>query len=345
MKACLTDDEMRKLRFYHRRGRVGYELLSILSIQMIKLIFDESTMKATLLTIQENFNLQDIIGLTAIPSEATVSRLSKKVERIVHLSNLHERMIANYHTEMNRIAIGHLSIDSTIIEAREKPAKIPKRITGSGKKKRGRKKRGSPEEKEYQERQIQEACEKLKYLAESFEESMSRYDLRCSVTGKRNSKGKMQYFVGYKAHIAADDFGVPVSYAVTGARVHDSNLAIPLMKKVKQHADFLYILLDKGYISPLINEFADMIERKVIIDKKSYKGVTPIPMDAVTAVRYKARTTVERINSELKDGFLPDKIYKRGAHARYEIELAILLTAMKKIRHVLTLYGQQSIAG
>jgi len=53
-----------------------------------------------------------------------------------------------------------------------------------------------------------------------------------------------------------------------------------------------------------------------------------------------ARTTVERTNGELKDGFLPDTIYKRGAHARYEIALAILLTTMKKVRNVLILYEQ-----
>jgi len=50
--------------------------------------------------------------------------------------------------------------------------------------------------------------------------------------------------------------------------------------------------------------------------------------------------TVERTNSELKDGFLPDKIYKRGANARYEIELAILLTTRKKVGRVLALRGE-----
>ena len=50
--------------------------------------------------------------------------------------------------------------------------------------------------------------------------------------------------------------------------------------------------------------------------------------------------TVERTNSELKDGVLPDKIYKRGANARYEIELAILLTTMGKVGRVLALRGE-----
>ena len=52
-------------------------------------------------------------------------------------------------------------------------------------------------------------------------------------------------------------------------------------------------------------------------------------------IGYKARTTVERTNSKLKDGFLPDKIYRRGCYARYDIGLSILLTSLKKIRSVL----------
>ena len=40
-------------------------------------------------------------------------------------------------------------------------------------------------------------------------------------------------------------------------------------------------------------------------------------------------------NSELKDGYLPDKIYMRGCHARYDIELAILLTTLRKACNVL----------
>lgn len=344
MKALLDPVEIKKLSRPHWKGRRGYDYLSILGILILKLFLHQDTMKATLLTLQENTNLQDILGITTVPSEATVSRLSSHVMNIVHLTMLHERLVRGYIHASDRV-VGHLSIDSTIIEAREKPVKTAKSLRKkSEKKKRGRKRKGSVEEKELQERRQQEEQEKIRYLAESFEESMKRYELRCSITGKQNSKGKMQYFIGYKAHIATDDFGIPISYAVTGAKVHDSNLAVPLMKKAKQSTEFLYILLDKGYISPIINEYADIIERKVIIDKKSYKGVRPVPMDPATTHRYKSRTTVERTNSELKDGFLPNKIYRRGARARYEIELAILLTSMKKIRHVLTLYEKSEVS-
>jgi hypothetical protein len=93
--------------------------------------------------------------------------------------------------------------------------------------------------------------------------------------------------------------------------------------------------MDKGYINPSIDAYAEMIGRKAIIDQKSSRGSEAPPMCPATAIRYRARTTVERTNSELKDGFLPDKIYKRDCHARYEIELAVLLTTIKMATRVL----------
>jgi len=71
--------------------------------------------------------------------------------------------------------------------------------------------------------------------------------------------------MGYKAHLAADDFGVTVTYVVTGACVHDCKVAFPLMKMTSQRTDFIYALMDKGYLNPDINAYAEAIERKVII--------------------------------------------------------------------------------
>jgi IS5 family transposase len=323
----------------HRRGRLGYDLLPILGIMLLKLHYQVRTVKGTLALLCENGNLKDMLGITRVPSEATVSRLSREVERIVDPSVLHDRVIQAYTSSMDRLAIGHLSIDSTTIGAREKPIKTRVQEAKANKK-RGRKAKGSLEEQQYRERQARLEQERIACMQESFGESMAKLEMRCSITAKQNSKGKKQWFIGYKAHLATDDYGVPVSFAVTGASVHDSKVAVPLMKKARETTDFLYVLLDKGYISPVINDYVDMIGRKAIIDRRAYKGVVADPLDPASQRRYAARTTVERTNSELKDGFLPDTIYKRGAHARYEIALAILLTTMKKVRNVLILYEQ-----
>ncbi|MXI85232.1 transposase [Sphaerochaeta halotolerans] len=78
--------------------------------------------------------------------------------------------------------------------------------------------------------------------------------------------------IGYKAHIAADDFGVSIAFTVTGACVHDSKLAVPLMKMARQRTDFLYALMDKDYINPSIDAYAEIIGVKAIIDQKSNMG-------------------------------------------------------------------------
>ena len=108
-------------------------------------------------------------------------------------------------------------------------------------------------------------------------------------------------------------------------------------KKASKLTDFLYALMDKGYLNPEINAYAGMIGRRVIIDQRTRRGKAALPMDKADANRYKARSTVERSNSELKDGFLPDKIYRRGSHARYDIEMAVLMTTMKKVWKMLLL--------
>ena len=319
------------------KGRVGYDLLSILGIMLLKLHFRQPTMKETLLLLRENGNLKDILGISTVPSQATACRLSRVVERVVDPAVLHERVIQAYKEAMDNRMVGHLSIDSTIIEAREKPFVKEKEASPAPvpPKKKGRKKKGSPEEKAYLEQKARAERERLDYLAEDPLQSISRLEMRCSLTAKQNSKGKRQWFIGYKAHLATDDFGVSVAYAVTGACVHDCKVAVPLMKTAHQRTDFLYALMDKGYLNPDIDAYAAMIGRKAIIDQRAHRSIAPLPMEKPEAARYKARTTVERTNSELKDGYLPDKIYRRGCHARYDIELAILLTTLRKARNVL----------
>jgi len=335
IQQLLSHRERMGLRRACKKGRVGYDLLPILGIMLLKLHYRQPTMKETLLLLQENGNLRDILGISKVPSQASVSRLSRDVESIVNPAALHERVIQAYQEGMDNRMVGHLSIDSTIIEAREKPFVKKKEKKVSSPKKKGRKKKGSPEEKEYREQKAREELERLEYLTEDFIKSFCRLEMRCSLTAKQNSKGMKQWFIGYKIHLATDDFGVPIAYIITGACVHDCKVAVPLMKMAYQRTDFFYALMDKGYINPDINAYAEMIGRKVIIDQRASRGIAPLPMDKPAAERYKARTTVERTNSELKDGYLPDKIYRRGCHARYDIGLAILLTTLKKVRNVL----------
>ena len=340
LQSLLTVKEYHQLCRRQKKGRPGYDLLTILGIQLLQLHFKQPTMKETLLLLIENSNLRDILSLKKVPSCSTVSRLSRQVEGIVNPQLIHHRLIQLFQKELDDRIVGNLSIDSTIIEAREKPVSSKKEIknTNASSKKRGPKKKGSSEERKYRAQQATLERQKVKYLRESPQKNIKKLEKRCSRTAKQNSKGKLQWFVGYKAHLATDDFGIPIAYAVTGACVHDSQVAVPLMKMVYKRADFYYALMDKGYINPQINAYANLIGRKVIIDQRQYKGVAPMAQSE--KIRYKARTTVERTNSELKDGFLPNKLYRKKSHARYDIELSILLLTMKKIKKILLLKDQ-----
>jgi hypothetical protein len=339
LQSLLTVKEYHQLCRRQKKGRPGYDLLTILGIQLLQLHFKQPTMKETLLLLIENSNLRDILSLKKVPSCSTVSRLSRQVEGIVNPQLIHHRLIQLFQKELDDRIVGNLSIDSTIIEAREKPVSSKKEIkNNASSKKRGPKKKGSSEERKYRAQQATLERQKVKYLRESPQKNIKKLEKRCSRTAKQNSKGKLQWFVGYKAHLATDDFGIPIAYAVTGACVHDSQVAVPLMKMVYKRADFYYALMDKGYINPQINAYANLIGRKVIIDQRQYKGVAPMAQSE--KIRYKARTTVERTNSELKDGFLPNKLYRKKSHARYDIELSILLLTMKKIKKILLLKDQ-----
>ena len=163
------------------------------------------------------------------------------------------------------------------------------------------------------------------------DEFLSSLEHRCSVTGKRNSKGNMEWFIGYKAHLAVDDCGIVVAHHVTGACVHDSQVAIPLMRMADDRCDYLYALMDGGYTSRRIEDFASSIGKVPIIDKHTDRGGNKEEMDPAKAWRYRSRTTVERTNSELKECFLPEKLYSRGKRGIFQIELSILMLDIKKI--------------
>ena len=73
--SCSLSCELAGLRRGSIKGRVGYDLLSILGIMLLKLHFRQPTMKETLLLLEENGNLRDILGISRVPSRATACRL------------------------------------------------------------------------------------------------------------------------------------------------------------------------------------------------------------------------------------------------------------------------------
>ena len=303
-----------------RTGRPGYTLLSVLAIHAVKIFFRLKTLTAARERLLSSSNLRTITGTGRVPSLAVISKKTDELIRIVDFGAIIASICSSFYD--GRL-VCHLSIDSTIVESREKPVKAEK----PGKRKRGRKRKGSDEPT------IAEEKEQLHDLMENggVDEFLSTLEHRCSVTGKKNSKGNMEWSIGYKAHLAVDDNGIIVAHHVTGASVHDSQVAIPLMRMADRRCDYLYALMDGGYTSQRIEAFASSIGKVPIIDRHADRNGNKKEMEPCKAERYKARTTVERTNSELKECFLPGKLYSRGKKGIFQIELSILMLDIKKI--------------
>ena len=314
-------------------GRPGHPLSSILAVWAVKEFFSLKTITSTMELIRSSTTIRTICSLDVVPSAASVSRRTAELEEAMDIDGMHAALCSAFYG--NRL-VCNLSIDSTIIGCREKPV-VKERRKPTGR--RGPKKKGSEEAKSIAE--AERRTTELHELEENgdIQEYIGTLCSKCSLTGKRNSKGHMQWSIGYKAHLAVDDFGIPVASVVTGACVHDSKVAIPLVRIADSRCTFLYALMDGGYSDKRIAGFISSMEKVPVIDFKAARNGMKPEMDAAKKTRYRARTTVERTNSELKANFLPHELYSRGKRAIFEIKLAVLLTTIRKMAAVLKAEG------
>ena len=197
-------------------------------------------------------------------------------------------------------------MDSTEIEAREKAATKPKkeRKKPGGKQKPAPKKTQGRKERQPKRLELQGKC--------SLEEDLSDLPCRCDRGVKRNSKGCLHTWKGYKLHVAAADGGIPISAILTSASVHDSQAAIPLMQMGSERADILYDLADSTHYAELVKEYSRSLEHVPIIGPSRRNGKDP-QLSPAEKIRYRERTTVERAFSNLKDNYGGRFVRVRGA--------------------------------
>ncbi len=228
-----------------------------------------------------------------IPHESTFSRAFTRFSQTGLLDQAHEDHVKQAFGETT---VFHVSRDSTAVEAREStPPRPPKKEKGP-RQKPGRKKGVPPRPKEQsrQERQMEIP----------WRQSLDELPKGCDIGVKKNSKGLLDYWRGYKFHVDVSDGGIPLAACTTSANLHDSQVAIPLMQMTASRVGTVfYQLMDTAYAGKLIVEAAEALGQKVIIPPKAEIGGKAIPLDPASARRYKHRTVVERFNSELKDGY------------------------------------------
>ena len=135
---------------------------------------------------------------------------------------------------------------------------------------------------------------------------------RCDVGTKINAKGHKTSWTGYKLHIDSIDGDIPVSAVLSSASLHDSQVAIPLAQMTAGRIISLYDLMDSAYDAPQINAYSTALDHVPIIDTNPRRGEKK-EMDPAQAVRFRNRTTAERVNSNLKDNYGRRFVRVRGA--------------------------------
>jgi hypothetical protein len=199
---------------------------------------------------------------------------------------------------------GHISRDSTAIEAREKPVKMPT-VSPEPKRKPGRPRKD--------ESAAPKVCKRVELQAgRSLEENLNELPTVCNVGTKKNSKGYKTTWIGYKLHLDCIDGDIPVSAILSSASLHDSQAAIPLAQMSCERLTNLYDLMDAAYDSPEIHAFSKSLGHRPIIDHNPRRG-EKVVMDPATKSRFAERSSAERINSNLKDNYGGRNIRVKGA--------------------------------
>ena len=153
---------------------------------------------------------------------------------------------------------------------------------------------------------------------------------KCGVGVKQNSKSNREVWIGGKLHISAVDEVVPISAFYSGANVHDSSVALPLINETSQRVSYLYDLCDAGYDSNIIRDFSKKLNHRPLIDinpknSKELKEKIELQKDekkkfellnlqkSSDTHHYSQRGMVERVNKYLKEDFGCNTIYYQGA--------------------------------
>ena len=231
-------------------------------------------------------------------------------------SRVHEALIKKHHSEK---LVGHISRDSTAVEAGEKHARRPRKSQRkescrvskkSVGKTTGKAKRGRPKKGEERPPKEQPRLEKQKTM--NFHEMMKDIPKGCDVGTKRNSKGYQESWKGYKFHIDTADGAIPISALLSSASVHDSQLALPLSVMTAKRVTNCYDLMDAAYDAEIIREHSKSLGHVPLIDFNHRSPSDTREFAPHEAQRYKERSTAERVNARLKDEFGGRMVRVRG---------------------------------
>lgn len=337
-------------------GRPSKDRYAIASAFVAKAVYGFTTTAQLLERLAQDAQLRKICGWNLarqVPHECTFSRAFAEFAQMQLPQFVHETLIRE--TQKDRL-IGHIARDSTAIEARERfpeaeQPKEAKAVSSSGAKKRGAKKGSRGPHKRWKGGKPlptpKDDTRLHRQRTMGLPEMLKDLPQDCSIGVKTSSKGHQQYWRGYKLHLDVANGQIPISALLTGAKVHDSQVAIPLATMSTQRVTYCYELMDSAYDAQEIREHSDGMGHIAIVDpckrgRKSKSVTIPLgkPERQLTwaeADRYKERTMIERVNGRLKDEFGGRSVRVRGAakvmaHLMFGI-LALTVDQMQRLVH------------
>jgi len=255
-----------------------------------------------------------------IPSESKFSRAFKDFSELNIAQKTHEQFVKEY---LSQMTFFYNATDATKIPLREKAVKKNKE------KPKIKHKAGRPKKGETREPIKPKILEQQKEM-QTVEEMLTLVSRECGVGVKQSSKGNKEFWIGGSLHISAVDGDIPIIAFYSGANVHDSSVALPLIQETSKRVNYLYDLQDAGYDADIIREFSIKYGHKPIIDinpKNSKELKAKIELIEheqkmfkylnqhlnLDKQHYIQRSMVERVNAYLKDSFGCNKIYYQGA--------------------------------
>jgi hypothetical protein len=284
-------------------GRPPAERKAIARCFVAKAVLRYQHTRSLIHELQARPNLRYICGFVRkadVPSESTFSRAFAEFAATDLGTVVSDAMVKEYWKEE---LVGHISRDSTAIHGREKAATKVKQVKVP--RKRGRPAKGEKREPAKLKRlDIQ--------LQQTAEEAIADLPTACDRGVKKNAKGYKESWIGYKFHVDVNDAGFPLSAVITSASVHDSQVAIPLMKLTSNKVQYCYDLMDAAYDAEQIRKQSRELGHVPIIDRNSRNGEV-VPMVPHEARRYNERSVAERFNSRLKEEFGGRNVMVKGA--------------------------------
>lgn len=298
-------------------GRPANERSAIARAYIAKIVLKLPYTKQVIKQLNNDKQLRAICGFDMnkkVPSESTFSRAFKEFANSSLPDKVHQALVKGIYKDQ---IIGHVVVDSTPLEVREKHVK-----KGS---KKNRKKLKADKQRAQRAGKLNRRQEQLK--EEDLDKMIQNLPTLCDKGMKKSAQGYTKMWKGYKLHAAVDDHCIPLAVIVTSASLNDCEAAIPLITKANQAGKNLYHLMDAAYDHPEIKERSISLGSVPIIDPCPTNKKEKIEKEAEKArkkllnfqtaedKRYKERFPKERFNASYKDYSGGDSIIFRG-HAK-----------------------------